>query len=239
MGTDNNLSVFQNNPVKYMPSLDYCIEFDGLGTCISTFANYYMQNDFTIEVWIKDFGNQINPQGGHNYIFFNYFVRLSIYQNGAFDWVTMVYPFFNDMYLYYVNIPALDTSAWTHIVCRFTKAGFKKEIFVNGVLRATSAISALPTGPNGDLDIGATSGTQHLACYKGKMDELRLYTRAISDEEIAYSYNNGLANFPQDMAELANWYSFNRRGRNSGYMGSQSNGRLLNFIGNPYKLRNE
>jgi hypothetical protein len=223
--------------VKYVPSLDWCIEFDGLGSCISTFANYYMQNDFTIEVWIKDFGNQINSANGHNYIFFNYFVRLSIYQNANFDWVTMVYPFFNDMYIGYNGLPNFSTSNWTHITCRFTKSGFKKEIFVNGMLIGTSHISDIPTGPLGDLEIGASSGTQYLGSYKGKMDELRLYTRAISDAEIAYSYNNGLANFPQDTNELDIWFSFNRRGKNSGYMDSQANGRLLNFIGNPYKPR--
>ena len=84
---------------------------------------------------------------------------------------------------------AIPMNQWTHLVGTYD--GPTVKIYVNGVLK-----KSIP-GPGGPLDyttqplyIGRTVASNH--SYYGKIDEVAIYNRALSAEEIQQHYQNGL-----------------------------------------------
>ena len=228
-------------PTPVAPALGYCIEFDGLGMYGLTSGIDFTHGDYTIEFWLKDFGSQINPVNNANFILHNFFVRISILNNNSFNWTAMNYPVFNDFSVPYSSVPGINPSAWTHCAFRFTAAGFKRDIFINGNLIATNhSMNALGSGPYYIFTIGGyfNGGATSFAFYKGKMDEFRLYTRALSNGEINYSYGGGMGTLPQSTTGLALWYAFEKNASNLGYTGSQYSLQMMNVAGSAYKQRN-
>jgi hypothetical protein len=106
-------------------------------------------------------------------------------------------------YLHYETnqsgIGALDSPAgsiqannWYQVVIRFN--GINKQIFINGVSVATQSASSLSSASNTEaLRIGEGNGGE---LFNGIIDEVKVFNRALSDEEIAIEYNamfNGIA----------------------------------------------
>ena len=73
----------------------------------------------------------------------------------------------------------LQTGAWYHVVFRYTKGIGEQAIFINGVLDTAGTGHAAFTGYD-TLNIGR--------CYNGSfagvIDEVRIYSRALNDDEI-------------------------------------------------------
>lgn len=98
------------------------------------------------------------------------------------------------------------TNSW--ILLTFTYDGSSINTYVNGVLESTNSFSG---------NIGYTSGALYVAYdglagqyFKGKVDEITIYNRALSQTEISNMYNNTNASIPaisnsqQDIAVYPN-----------------------------------
>jgi hypothetical protein len=83
----------------------------------------------------------------------------------------------------------IPMNAWSHLVCTYD--GNAARIYINGQLASTDES---PTGPidnsTGPLYIGEIPGTNNR--YYGKIDEVAIYDRALTLEEIQQHYQNGL-----------------------------------------------
>jgi hypothetical protein len=84
-----------------------------------------------------------------------------------------------------VNVP---NSTWTHIVCVYT--GAQLRIYQNGVLTGqTNQTGNIPvTGSN--LQIGRQANGLGAIDYRGDLDEVKIYDRALNVEEIRTLFNN-------------------------------------------------
>src|SRR3989344_7863713 len=80
--------------------------------------------------------------------------------------------------------------AWTHVLGMFD--GTNASIYINGVLDKTLAVSA-PNSTSANFFVGAQNTTR----FSGLIDEVRMYNRALSAQEILDVYNDtGSGGFP-------------------------------------------
>jgi hypothetical protein len=84
-------------------------------------------------------------------------------------------------------VGALPLDTWTHVVGVYT--GTTKLIYINGVLSDSSATSITAIKDTSqDLYIGGTFATSNYRYFTGKIDETRIYNRALSATEVAALY---------------------------------------------------
>ena len=81
-----------------------------------------------------------------------------------------------------VNSESINTNQWYQLVCTFDQ-GVEK-IYLNGVLQGAQTFNyqSLKQCTDAQLVIGSWYGGTYL--YNGKIDELRIYNRALNDREI-------------------------------------------------------
>ncbi len=85
----------------------------------------------------------------------------------------------------------MSTGTWYHFACR--RQNNKMEMFIDGVKQTDSQIlTSDPTvvDENGLLYIGSYNASPS-ALWDGKLDDLRIYKRGLSDTEISNLYNSG------------------------------------------------
>ncbi len=108
------------------------------------------------------------------------------------------------------SFPSSALNQWNHVAATYD--GFFMRVYLNGVLAGSLEVSGVYTGNNSDMILGnLTSKTQY---YKGSVDELRIWSRALSQCEIINNMqtcelngaNNGLA----QQVGLAAYYRFNQ-----------------------------
>jgi hypothetical protein len=76
--------------------------------------------------------------------------------------------------------PALPLNAWTHVAGTYD--GTTLRLYINGVQAASTAISGSITTSTGPLRIGGNSMWGEY--FQGRIDEVRIYNRALSQAEI-------------------------------------------------------
>ncbi|TAL60043.1 MAG: hypothetical protein EPN88_16435, partial [Bacteroidetes bacterium] len=83
----------------------------------------------------------------------------------------------------------LPLNTWTHVVGAYDGSALK--VYINGVLDGTLSESPSIPANNLTLKIGADSNGSHV--FKGLIDEVEIFNRALSSEEIAAIYAAGSA----------------------------------------------
>ena len=180
--------------------------FDGVDDWIQVDDNATLRpNHITISAWIyvntptinpivtkTRIGNPFGPDGGEQYCIFqspyNYqntagsfqIKRNGGCQNGGVGWYR----------IFQTNLP-FSTGQWQHIVGTYD--GDTMKLYNNGLL---SGFQVPPSGPidncsNGTFNIGR--GWVNYDFYNGKMDNLGMWNRALTQQEITKLYN---AQFP-------------------------------------------
>ncbi|MCS7304663.1 MAG: PEP-CTERM sorting domain-containing protein [Thermoguttaceae bacterium] len=86
--------------------------------------------------------------------------------------------------------PTLTLDRWTHVVGTYDAATKLKQLFINGQLFAqkSNAVYVPLTGVQNSLFIGAGSNAGDAFRFNGKIDEVAIYSRAISRAEVARQY---------------------------------------------------
>jgi alpha-L-fucosidase len=79
----------------------------------------------------------------------------------------------------------LTAGVWTHVV--LTYDGTSAKVYIDGTLNTTKTYSKTPAVNNGQLLIGNEAGMSRYT--KGKIDEVRIYNRALSQSEVTSVYN--------------------------------------------------
>lgn len=93
---------------------------------------------------------------------------------------------------------SMSTSAWMHIVGTYD--GNNLKLYVNGVLRSTTAVGgALDTASNGIVFLGRLGDTSYV--LNGSLDEVAIYDHALSVDQVYRHYRIG-ANGPREWRDV-------------------------------------
>lgn len=82
----------------------------------------------------------------------------------------------------FTGIPSM-TNTWTHVLVTVT--GGNLNLYVNGTLHSSQAISNVAPGASDVLYFGTDAGGNTEGHFYGKLDELRIYNRALNTAEIS------------------------------------------------------
>ena len=166
-------------------------EFDGVDDqiVIPHANNLNVQNEISVEVWIRptnpvvDFETIVNK--GTDQVLSNeryaYNMRLD---NGGRPEFTVNTT--NDGRVFVEDNAVLAANTWYHIVGTYD--GSTVKIYVNGSLQASTAATGTITPTVGNVQIGEISGGDDE--FTGAIDEVRIYTRALSPEQVVALYSN-------------------------------------------------
>ncbi len=81
----------------------------------------------------------------------------------------------------------ISADRWHHVVCRYDAGSGTITVFVDGVENATGTETS-PSTSGGPLQIGNDAGESNH--FDGVIDEVRVWNRSLTAEEIAYQYNS-------------------------------------------------
>jgi len=159
-------------------------------------AEASLTKDFSIELWYKK--NQTNAVA---YLYRSYFSPYGIilYEyNSKFKVVN----YGIEEYNFNVDVPA-DTD-WHHVVFVFDKSKGKM-LFLDGELKETiQDYTDFGGQTGGEIRIGTYSTPSSYS-----IDEVRVYQRPLTEEEVAYLYNNGNGRYyPLSFFGLVAWWHF-------------------------------
>jgi hypothetical protein len=185
LSVNNNTGTLQNSPT-YSSSNGGILTFNGSNqyTTFSSPSNIPIGNsNYTISVWFNTASLGINAfVGWGNFGVTNQVTALRLSATGFIH-----YWWGNDLS---VNT-ALSINTWYNVVARFD--GTNRQIWLNNVLIGGDTPGSSHNVPNANnLTIGTTNVNEY---FNGKISNVLIYNRAISDSEIAELYNDFLYRF--------------------------------------------
>jgi len=83
---------------------------------------------------------------------------------------------------------ALALNQWSHLAVVFN--GSQAQFYVNGALVSSKSLNVNLTARGGQMRLGADADTQQF--YKGILDNVRIYNRALTSSEVQGDMNSGL-----------------------------------------------
>jgi len=182
---NNNTGTLQNSPT-YSPLNGGILTFNGSNqyTTFNSPVNIPIGNsNYTISVWFNASSLGSNGfVGWGNYGTTNQVTALRLSATGFIH-----YWWGNDLA---VNT-ALSINTWYNVVARFD--GTNRQLWLNNVLIGGDTPGSSHNVPNANnLTIGTTNVNEY---FDGKISNVEIYNRAISDSEIAELYNDFLYRF--------------------------------------------
>jgi PKD repeat protein len=198
-GNANDASGNNNNPVFNNARLtadrfgnpNSAYHFNGVNNYMRVRNNpsLNMANKISISLWVKPTGyytglcynNMMVMKGDIDYLEGNYSVRFSDAYTGCTDPTTTKEMFYGAPGIA-APAPIVQLNQWYHVV--FTCDGNMTRIYVDCVLRANSPQgNAKFTNPY-DLFIGHMNTSQYPYWLNGDLDDIRIYNRALSKDEV-------------------------------------------------------
>ena len=166
------------------------LNFDGVDDYVD--CGNILTGSYTKEAWIR-----LNANTGYLNI-------ISGNVNHAF-WVVngQLCAGHNGGWFYVLDGSILSTNTWTHVAVTYDMATTTMKLYKNGILIATNN-SVPPIAGDNSVLIGAYANT---ACFSGIMDEVKLWNRALSANEI---YNDKNSTLKGTESGLLAYYDMNQ-----------------------------
>ncbi len=187
----NNTGTLTNGPTRAIGELGQALSFDGVNDYVDV-GQISLSGAMTMCTWITF--NQLGQSGGsvfisnHSEIFSNAQYSLQIDNNGAilFNWVNAG---ISESYVTGNNSVSLGN--WYHI-CGVRITDSDVDIYINGADKAVTASggATVPSSPPGNTAIGR-AGSGNADYLRETIDEVRLYNRALTSNEIKRLYSQG------------------------------------------------
>jgi len=171
------------------------MEFDGVDdrVDVSGSQSLNISSMITLEVWVKidAYPSGAVPQE-YSYIVLRvgptyYEYRIMLYPNGKVDGAFLDGVGWGTSYV--LSNTALNLNQWYHVVYTYDKITHR--IYINGKEDNTKADTTGGLSFSGTLAIGGSAPYPANRVFDGLIDEVRVYNRALSVEEIRYHYNKG------------------------------------------------
>ncbi|MEK7090140.1 MAG: LamG-like jellyroll fold domain-containing protein [Patescibacteria group bacterium] len=172
------------------------LDFDGGNDYVRVpAANLDVTGDITASLWVRPSVNSAGFHSSWNYFIYHKDPNVSNTMKQELGYYNDDGPRFkpyNQSGTDYDFSPDLvfTASTWYHVV--FVRRGTSLEIYVNGALsdsRNDFSGTLRLTGPGGEIQIGGHGGSSG---FIGAMDEVRIYNRALTTDEITRLYQVGL-----------------------------------------------
>jgi hypothetical protein len=181
---NNNTGTLQNSPT-YSSLNGGVLTFNGSNqyTTFNSPVNIPIGNsNYTISVWFNAnvLGNNAFVGWG-NFGSGNQVTALRLYSGGFIH-----YWWGNDL----VVATSLSTNTWYHVVARFN--GTNREIWLNNVKIGNDTPSGHNVPNANNLRIASSNGAEY---FNGKLSNVEIYNRAVTDSEITELYNDFLSRF--------------------------------------------
>jgi len=167
------------------------LDFDGTDDdiTVSHDASIALITDFSIAFWCYPY-----RISGDNYILDKYTAGTSGYIVEIIDGKIRLYLYAGSLQEVMTDNIVISLNSWNHVTV--TRSGSSVAIYINGVLVKTGTISGDILTSSDNLLIGALNGSGR---YNGILDELRIYRRVLSSNEVrtlylekAFDLNRGL-----------------------------------------------
>lgn len=218
--TDNGCTVSASTVITVAPQASG-LNFDGANDYISVPANPALHaQTLTVESWIFPLGNEtgisptqiqnvVTTSSGFGTTGYKFPRTVDRWNSFSFDlsinnaWETLT-----------AHFPQSALNSWNHLAATYD--GYFMRIYLNGQLMGTKEVTGTYTGNENGITIGNQPGK--FESFKGSLDELRIWNRALSQCEIInnmqtcelngdYSDNyNGLSS----QLGLSAYYRFNQ-----------------------------
>jgi len=180
-GNENN-GTLNGNPQWVAGKIGGALEFDGKDDYLDcgNYASLDITDKVTIAVWVKtnDAGNsQHNPyvtKGDHSYAIKHHIsnsIEFFIYHDK--NWHLVHFP-----------VDGSFNGVWHHLAGTYDGTNLK--LYIDGKLEATNAYTGSIASSNFSVNIGRNAQTEQF--YKGAIDDVRIYKRALMQDEIAAIY---------------------------------------------------
>ena len=141
-------------------------------------------SDFTIEVWV----NLTTEGAGYQPL-----ISKGVDPRPASLWLygDLIEIWFDPIFLEVVrSVTSLTPGNWYHIAATYNRSEAK--IYIDGTLDATTVLSDVPSTDTGPLFLGWI-GQGNTGFYNGLLDEVSIYDRALTAEEVSAIYEAGSA----------------------------------------------
>lgn len=199
------------------------LRFDGTNNSYVNCGNSESLNldtgDFTIEAWIKNEGSLDHTEKFYDIVSKKarnncYYAGFQLWLRGGKGTRNQTGVEFrinngkqeNDLVICPKQnvIPLLTNGSWRHLVCTVARKG-NVTFYIDGVSKDGDSISAMHGSLNNDLNlcIGSDS-SEHGHNFKGLIDEVRIYKRVLSAEEVKQQYMANASDFFLHSAQKAN-----------------------------------
>ena len=205
--------------------INEALSFDGSNDYINCGNNTSLNIDkITISAWINS--NVLSGSGSRNKVIVTKFQDNLLPNEVAFDFVQgkgdyskLGFGFKDGTWHSWSTVNSVMVGGWMHVVVTYD--GLSNPVFyVNGGIEANNGggvPAGLPTNTT-DLTIGAQDATNPSGYFDGTIDDVRIYDRALSAEEIEQMYSVGLAGgeYPDPLFADANngdYHLLSERGR--------------------------
>ena len=184
---------------------DSALEFDGDEDFITVSDNTaldFITGDFTIALWINIYSLPSRTPllcqtdgGGGQPKWYVYLQNTSSTQTKI-----MVHYWSSDLSAYYheTDTMAMEFRTWIHLT--FTKDGTNFTFWKDGDSLNSDTCDEFFSNPTANLDIGDDQQNDHIDnSFHGKMDEIRLYDRVLSAQEISNLYQGISGDGPEEL----------------------------------------
>ena len=166
-----------------------CLSFDGIDDCVEIgtgFPSLGGTQPFTVVAWVKDFNTDTERPLQHILSRSRYLIEAEFFidiNHSYFGFLRNVTPFSLG------TTTQLSADRWTQVVAVYD--GAQKAIYVDGQFDVLQTAGSSLSAPSTPVLIGAAHNTDgsRFQFYQGLIDELRIYDRALSANEIATLYN--------------------------------------------------
>src|SRR3989338_2854505 len=185
----NNHGSINGNPVFIEGKVGKSLKFDGNDYIKTDIKNLDLQSAFTISAWINAESSssfqtilakeQDSPEGWSNRNFW-----FALWDNGKLTLKFSSLSNNNDCEI--IGGSDLRNKGWKHVVGVYDGSNCK--IYVDGGLVGSDAVSGKPEGIGHPLLIGLESNYRKRG-FKGAIDEVKIWDRALSNEEIKDEYD--------------------------------------------------
>jgi hypothetical protein len=185
----NNHGTLYNNPVWVDGKFGKALNFNGSIKYVSVpDSNSIRANEITISAWVNLFvlnSDNIIMNKRHSltaYAFRSYYLNIAPNNTVRFTISTNTT---NSTNLY--SSSTLTDNVWYHITAVYNGTAMK--IYINGILDSQVSKNGTIVYDSNSLRIGSFDGSNGL--FNGIIDEIRIYNRTLSDEEIKQLYFMG------------------------------------------------
>jgi hypothetical protein len=105
---------------------------------------------------------------------------------------------------YATSKSTIEDSVWTHVVATLDYPTVK--YYINGVLDTTTIATAAISSSNTSLFFGTIDGATGNKCTKGKIDDIRIFNKAIDDCQVSSIYNESNSKLKVTVQDTLNIY---------------------------------